>query len=248
MRFSSLSLKSFALTALAALALAGAGAAQADVVSARVNANSPEHAFFDLTAADPAQRGPFYINALDITVAGNPNDVLNGSYFGFCIEPSQVTTREAFFDPNDAGSGTGDSSYTTYFPTITKEVQRLFDMDYNAAMAGGDAGTAFNLVLQELLLEQSGSYSLATGNYVRQGSGAFDQAASDAGSALLAAVLAAPDATEHYRIVRSDSPNSQDFMMALPPEALGEVTEPDSLPLMLVALGAMGYVGRRRRR
>ena len=247
MRFSSLSLKSFALTALAALALAGAGAAQADVVSARVNANSPEHAFFDLTAADPAQRGPFYINALDITVAGNPNDVLNGSYFGFCIEPSQVTTREAFFDPNDAGSGTGDSSYTTYFPTITKEVQRLFDMDYNAAMAGGDAGTAFNLVLQELLLEQSGSYSLEDGSYARQGAGDYDLAASDAGSALLAAVLAGPDSTSHFRIVTSVSPDSQDFMMALAPEAPASVPEPGSVALMFSALGAMGLVRRRRR-
>ena len=238
-------LKSLVAGAIAALSIAASGIAQADVVVAQVNANSPDHAFFNLT--DMANPGPFYINALDITVAGNPNAVLNGTYYGFCIEPDQVTTRAALLDPADAGSGTGESSYSTSFITVSKEVQRLFDMSYTAAMAGGDAGTAFNLVLQELLLEQSGSYSLEDGSYARQGAGDYDKAASDAGSALLASVLAGPDSTSHFRIVTSISPDSQDFMMALAPEAPASVPEPGSVALMFSALGAMGLVRRRRR-
>ena len=246
MRLSSFSLKSFALSAVAALAMAGSGVAQADVVFAQVNANAPTHAFFDLTAPS-GEQGPFDINALDITVAGNANPVLNGSFFGFCIEPDQLTSFDAFIDPNAAGSGTGDSSYSTFFVPVSAEVQRLFDMNYDASKAGGDFSTAFNLVLQELLLEQSGTYSLADGTYVRQGSGEFDIAASDAGSAMLAAVLAAPDAAAHYRTIMSISPTSQDFLMALAPEAPAGVPEPGSVALMLSALGAMGLVRRRRR-
>ena len=239
-------LKSLVAGAIAALSIAASGIAQADVVVAQVNANAPTHAFFDLTAA-PGSQGPFDINALDITVAGNANPVLNGSFFGFCIEPDQLTSFDAFIDPNTAGSGTGDSSYSTFFVPVSPEVQRLFDMNYAASMAGGDTSTAFNLVLQELLLEQSGTYSLEDGTYVRQGSGDFDKAASDAGSAMLAAVLAAPDAAPLYDVIMSISPDSQDFMMGRLIETPAAVPEPASLALMLGDLGAMGLTRRRRR-
>jgi hypothetical protein len=241
------SFKSIMANAVAVLCIAAAGAAQADVVVSSANANSDPHAFFDLVNAPPSTP-PYLMIQLDINISGNANPLLNGTFYGFCIEPGQLTSLAAYFDPNVAGSGTGDFTYTTTFVTVSPVVQRLFDLHFGASKAGGDAGAAFNLALQELLLETSGSYSLEDGSYVRVGSGAYDKAASDAGSALLATVLTESDAPVHLRPFITSSPGSQDMMSALPPEGMSDVPEPASAALMLGALGAMGFVGRRRRR
>lgn len=149
------SFKSIMANAVAVLCIAAAGAAQADVVVSSANANSDPHAFFDLVNT-PIRNEPYLMTQLDINISGNANPLLNGTFYGFCIEPDQLTSLAAYFDPNVAGSGTGDFTYTTAFVTVSPVVQRLFDLHYGASKAGGDAGAAFNLALQELLLETSG--------------------------------------------------------------------------------------------
>ncbi len=75
---------------------------------------------------------------------------------------------------------------------------------------------AFGLALQELTFETSGAYSLATGSFARVQSNAFSgQAMSDA-NALIAGVMAAPDAAEHMKLITFSSPSSQDLMAAVP--------------------------------
>jgi hypothetical protein len=233
----SFSAKSLIATAVAAYALAASGIAQADVLTANIQPGFQTATLFDnaTPVAGSHELTPFLVQN-----SGNANSLFNGSFFAFCIEPLVSLSNEAV--------GSGDSSYAASF-TATPLVQRLFDIGFDDAQTSSAKAVAFNLALQELLIEAPGSYSLDSGSYVRSGLGsdAFSLQAVADGNTLLGQILAAPDAAVHKQIVLFDSAISQDLMTALnePVTPPNGVPEPSSVLLMLGALAAMGVARRR---
>jgi hypothetical protein len=119
------SMKSLVSTAVAALCLAG-GAAHADVVVAHeqfttvgtyIDGNKP--------VGDPNRT--VVLNTYNLTSSGAVNSLFNGSFLAFCIEPLQ--------DLSNASAGAGDNSYIASFAGVTPLVQRLFDLNFDAAKA-----------------------------------------------------------------------------------------------------------------
>ncbi len=212
--------------ALPACAMALGSAAQADTLGVQQ---------FGTFATVSTGTGFDTVGISTVTNSGNANVLLNGSFAAVCIEPLQTISTEARIG--------GDSSYTASFTAApSASVQKLFDLYYGNASTTDSAAAPFALALQELLLETSGSYSLASGAYQRIGLSAADTQAVASANALLAGLAAAPDATTHLQLVSFESASSQDFIGAVTP-----VPEPETYALLLAGLGVIGLAMRRRR-
>lgn len=219
--------KFYVAHALAACALAFGSAAQADTLGVQQ---------FGTFATVITGTGFDTVGISTVTNSGNANVLLNGSFAAVCIEPLQAISQEARIG--------GDSSYAASFTAApSASVQKLFDLYYGTARTTDSAAAPFALALQELLLETSGSYSLASGTYQRVGLGLVDTQAVTSADALLAGLAAAPAATTHLQLVSFESPSSQDFIAAIP----APVPEPETYALLLAGLGAIGFAVRRRR-
>jgi hypothetical protein len=232
--------KSLVATAVAALCLAG-GAAHADTVIAVTDFASTGN-YVDPTIA-PSIDNNFTLNSYNVTNSGNVNSLFNGSFLAFCVQISEELS-------SNIGTAPGDNTYTAGFAAVSPLVQRLFDLQYDNAKSSVASAMAFALALQELIVETSSTKSLDNGLYARESSGVLDPQSSNAiiaGNAMLAQVLAASDASVHKRIVRFDSPSSQDLMAALDAPSTN-VPEPSGLALMAAALAAAAAIARRRNR
>lgn len=220
--------KFYAITAVAASALAFGATAQADTLVVReVGTSAP-------VVISSAETEGIGLHAL--TNSGNPVSALNGSFLAFCVEPFQKVS--------DAAHSVGDSSYSAAFTAApSAPVQRLFDLYYGSATTTDSLAAPFALALQELVTETSGSYSLSSGTFTRVGFGTDGQQAVAAANTLLTSVLSAPDASTHLKLVEFKSGTSQDFLAATAP-----VPEPETYALLLAGLGAVGFAVRRRRR
>jgi hypothetical protein len=194
--------------------------------------------FIAASYGDGTATGHHLVNALDITNDGNANSLLNGSFFGFCIEPNQFASSDI---------SAGDGTYAAAFAAVTPMVQRLFDLGFDSADNSATSAVAFNLALQELMLETTSALSLDDGSFKRAGFDAFAQTAAASANALLQQVMGTTGATHHFDVVSFRSASSQDFMSAIPTPATN-VPEPSGLALMGAALAAAAAVAHRRRR
>ncbi|CAN5478447.1 hypothetical protein BH11PSE9_BH11PSE9_26250 [soil metagenome] len=217
--------KFIAVAAVAACTLAFGSAAQADSLKVQ------ELGTFATVATGS---GTDLVGLFTLTNSGNANAALNGSFAAVCIEPAQVISQAARIG--------GDSSYTAAFtPAQSASVQKLFDLYYTTATTTDSAAAPFALALQELMLETSGSYSLASGAYQRTGFLPADTQAVASAEALLSGLASAPDASTHLQLVTFASGTSQDFIGAVTP-----VPEPETYALLLAGLGVVGFAVRRR--
>ncbi|CAN5909827.1 hypothetical protein BH11PSE8_BH11PSE8_00750 [soil metagenome] len=215
-----------AVAALTACALAFGSNAQADTLQVQ------EFGTFATVGTNP---GVDQVGVFTLTNSGNANVLLNGSFAAVCIEPTQVISQNARIG--------GDSTYAASFTAApSASVQKLFDLYYNSAKTNDSDAAPFALALQELLLETSGSYSLATGAYQRTGFSSADMQAVAGAETLLSGLASAADATTHLQLVTFASGSSQDFIGAVTP-----VPEPETYALLLAGLGVIGFSVRRRR-
>ena len=242
-------IKSSLLAAAVAVLCSTSGAARADVVNAYGVTFGAAPSEFITESGTTAKLSGFAVMS-----SGNPDPRLNLGIFSYSIEPQQSLSAAA------GPGGGGDSTYTTSFVVMPTLVQRLFDLGYDSALATSNGAVVFALALQELISETSGTLSLSTGSYIRDGVTTDDDTAVTDAEALLTRIQGAPDASIHKRIVAFTSASSQDFLTAIStpppkgscvsvgPSCAVQVPEPSGLALMAAALAAAAAVSRRRSR
>lgn len=121
------------------------------------------------------------------------------------------------------------------------DLQKLVNNVYSTIDTAKESA-AFQLATWEILFQNSGSYNLSVGDFK-----AWDVSSSPSGAFTLAQnwlnTLNSAPSSGNYKINFLTNANKQDLIYMTP----NPVPLPAALPLMLTALGALGFVTRRRK-
>lgn len=154
------------------------------------------------------------------------------SFIAFCLEPFQDLTAAAI--PSPPQNGTGEASYSGPLAFTNAAVQTLYNNYYGGALVSGEAAAAFQLALWELAADAApgnmtgGTFAVQPGTTVTLAQNMLNNTA--------------PTTPGLYMLTQYNSLISQDILSAT------LVPEPATVASMLLGLGVVGVVARRRQR